>query len=93
MHTRWLFKRVHGVHHRILTPWAITGHYMHPVEFVLTGALALAVPWLIGAHMTTTLIRGGTVVTAEGEFRADVLCVGETVAAVGPGPRSPRRRR
>jgi 4-alpha-methyl-delta7-sterol-4alpha-methyl oxidase len=53
MHTRWLFKRVHGVHHRILTPWAITGHYMHPVEFVLTGALALAVPWLIGAHVYT----------------------------------------
>jgi len=53
MHTRWLFKRVHGVHHRILTPWAITGHYMHPLEFVLTGALALAVPWLVGAHVYT----------------------------------------
>ncbi|MDO9016075.1 MAG: dihydropyrimidinase [Myxococcales bacterium] len=34
--------------------------------------------------MTTTLIRGGTVVTAEGEFRADVLCYGETVHSVGP---------
>ncbi|MBP9113669.1 MAG: amidohydrolase family protein, partial [Polyangiaceae bacterium] len=30
-----------------------------------------------------TLIRGGTVVTAEREFRADVLVVGETIAAVG----------
>ena len=30
------------------------------------------------------LIRGGTVVTAEGEFRADVHVVGETVAQVGP---------
>ncbi len=30
------------------------------------------------------LIRGGTVVTAEGEFRADVLVQGETIAAVGP---------
>jgi dihydropyrimidinase len=39
--------------------------------------------------MTTTLIRGGTVVTAEGEFRADVLCVGETIAAVGPGLEAP----
>lgn len=34
--------------------------------------------------MSATLIRGGTVVTAEGEFRSDVLCVGETIAAVGP---------
>lgn len=30
-----------------------------------------------------TLIRGGTVVTAEEERRADVLVVGETIAAVG----------
>ena len=30
------------------------------------------------------LIQGGTVVTAEGETRADVLCVGETIAAIGP---------
>ena len=32
-----------------------------------------------------TLIAGGTVVTAEGERRADVLVAGETVAAVGTG--------
>ena len=29
------------------------------------------------------LIKGGTVVTAEGESRQDVLIVGETIAAVG----------
>lgn len=33
--------------------------------------------------MTSKLIRGGTVVTAHGEARADVLVVGETIAAVG----------
>jgi dihydropyrimidinase len=33
--------------------------------------------------MTAYVIRGGTVVTAEGEQRADVLIVGETVSAVG----------
>jgi dihydropyrimidinase len=32
----------------------------------------------------TKLIRGGTVVTAEGEARADVLIDGEQIAAVGP---------
>ncbi len=32
--------------------------------------------------MSTTIIRGGTVVTAEGERRADVLIEGETVKAV-----------
>lgn len=30
------------------------------------------------------LIRGGTVVTAEGEFRSDVFVEGETITAVGP---------
>jgi dihydropyrimidinase len=30
------------------------------------------------------LIRGGTVVTAEGEFKADVYVEGETIAAIGP---------
>ncbi|MET3498222.1 dihydropyrimidinase [Variovorax boronicumulans] len=30
------------------------------------------------------LIRGGTVVNADREFRADVLCVGGQIAAVGP---------
>ena len=37
----------------------------------------------------STLIRGGTVVTAEGEARVDVLVVGETIAAVGPGLDAP----
>ena len=32
---------------------------------------------------TTTLISGGTVVTADDEFRGDVLIEGETIAAVG----------
>ena len=32
----------------------------------------------------TLLIRGGTVVTAEHSFRADVLCEGGIIAAIGP---------
>ncbi len=35
--------------------------------------------------MSSTLIRGGTVVTAESETRADVRIVGETIVEVGPG--------
>ena len=53
MHGPWLYKRVHGWHHRIVTPWAITGHYMHPVEYLLTGAVALVGPLLVGAHVVT----------------------------------------
>lgn len=51
MHGRFLLKHVHGRHHRVLAPWAITGHYMHPVEYVLTGSLAFLGPALLGAHV------------------------------------------
>ena len=53
MHGRWLYKHVHGWHHRIVTPWAITGHYMHPVEYTLTGTVALIGPLLLGSHVVT----------------------------------------
>jgi len=39
--------------------------------------------------MSITLIRGGTVVDSELSWRADVLIVGETIAAVGPDLEAP----
>jgi plant 4alpha-monomethylsterol monooxygenase len=56
MHARRLYKGVHGWHHRIVTPWAVTGHYMHPVEYVLTGTIALLGPLLLGAHVAVLWI-------------------------------------
>jgi 4-alpha-methyl-delta7-sterol-4alpha-methyl oxidase len=53
MHTRWLYKHVHSVHHRITTPYALTGNYMHVVEFMLTSTLVLVGPSLVGAHVVT----------------------------------------
>ncbi|MGZ3183145.1 MAG: dihydropyrimidinase [Telluria sp.] len=37
----------------------------------------------------TTLIRGGTVVNADRAFRADVLCEGDKIVAVGPNLQAP----
>ncbi|MCB9664188.1 MAG: sterol desaturase family protein [Alphaproteobacteria bacterium] len=51
MHEGWLYRRIHAVHHRIPTPFAATGHYMHPVEYVATGLLMLAGPVVVGAHV------------------------------------------
>ncbi len=51
LHQRFLLKHVHGLHHRVLAPWAITGHYMHPIEYVLTGSLAFLGPALLGSHV------------------------------------------
>ena len=53
MHHGFLWKRVHVVHHRIHTPWAITGHLMHPVEFVVTAGLMLIGPLALGSHYLT----------------------------------------
>lgn len=51
MHEGWLYRRIHAVHHRIPTPFAATGHYMHPVEYVATGLLMLVGPVIVGAHV------------------------------------------
>lgn len=56
MHRGWLFRHIHSVHHRIHTPWAITGHYMHPVEYVLTGTLMLVLPLALGVHLAVIWI-------------------------------------
>lgn len=56
MHRPWWFKRVHGVHHRVHTPWAITGHNMHPFEYVATGLIATLGPVLVGAHVFTVYL-------------------------------------
>jgi len=53
---RWLYKKVHSVHHRITTPWAITGHYVHPVEYILTAVVMLTGPILLGCHVVTLYI-------------------------------------
>lgn len=54
--SRWLYQKVHSVHHRVTTPWAITGHYVHPVEYILTGMVMLAGPILLGSHVVTLYV-------------------------------------
>ncbi|HSP78320.1 MAG TPA: sterol desaturase family protein, partial [Myxococcaceae bacterium] len=56
LHTRWLYKHVHSIHHRITNPCAISGNYMHVVEFLLTSTLVFIGPSLVGAHVVTLWI-------------------------------------
>jgi 4-alpha-methyl-delta7-sterol-4alpha-methyl oxidase len=53
MHTRWLYRRVHIVHHRITEPISLDGGYFHPVENELICIIALAGPIIVGAHIYT----------------------------------------
>lgn len=56
LHSERLFGPIHLKHHAIATPFAWTGHYMTPIEFVLTGSLALTGPLLFGSHVVTLWI-------------------------------------
>ncbi len=51
LHTDRIYRRVHARHHRILRPRAFTGHYMHPLEYVLIASLMLLGPLLVQAHL------------------------------------------
>ena len=42
MHTRWMFRHVHGVHHRSRSPSPWAAYAMHPVEAIANGGLPLA---------------------------------------------------
>jgi 4-alpha-methyl-delta7-sterol-4alpha-methyl oxidase len=53
LHHPAVYRHVHLMHHRVRTPFALTGHYMHPVEYALTAALMLVGPMLVGAHVWT----------------------------------------
>jgi sterol desaturase/sphingolipid hydroxylase (fatty acid hydroxylase superfamily) len=41
MHTRWMFRHVHGVHHRSRQPSPWAAYAMHPVEAMVNGMLPL----------------------------------------------------
>ncbi len=56
MHRPWLYRRVHGLHHRVPAPWAVTGHSMHPVEYLTTTALMLVGPLALGVHVATLYV-------------------------------------
>jgi len=53
LHHPALFKRVHSLHHSVKTPWAMIGHYQHPVEFMLTGITVLMGHTIVGAHIVS----------------------------------------
>jgi len=53
LHTPWMFKNVHHVHHQWKTPIAPCAIYAHPLEFIMGNVVVMAAgPLLMGSHIT-----------------------------------------
>jgi lathosterol oxidase len=51
MHTRWLFRRVHGVHHRSRNPSPWAAYSFHPLEALINGSVTLLALLVVPLHV------------------------------------------
>lgn len=53
LHTPWLYKNIHAVHHEHAAPFGIAAEYAHPAEVLFLGFATFIGPFLVGPHLLT----------------------------------------
>lgn len=53
LHTPYLYKNVHQIHHEHSAPFGLAAEYAHPFEVIFLGAATLAGPILFSPHLLT----------------------------------------
>ncbi|CAN8074611.1 unnamed protein product [Agarophyton chilense] len=56
LHTPFLYKKVHHIHHEHSAPFGLAAEYAHPFEVVFLGVATLAGPMLFAPHLLTLYV-------------------------------------
>lgn len=59
LHTKWLYRRVHAVHHRFRAPTAWSAQYAHPFEYAIGNVLPIGLPMVLLAPDLLTIVLFG----------------------------------
>jgi len=53
LHTQWMYKKIHKIHHKYSAPFGLAASYAHPIEVLILGIPTFLGPLIIRTHYFT----------------------------------------